>query len=638
MTKGYDLNELYELRNSFTIIALTGRTGSGCTSVAKLLEKGFESKDYPDPSSLDLSHNSYKKYDIVYKYSKLNFKKYNLISYVKVLTLSILNESYESFIKFLESKELRDEINMFNKRINKEEKCLDNDYSYCLDIFKNNTEISNKFNLLYNRIKKINFSDFKRDESSKELYDVFFGDEFKEVYEGLNNTLKIKPSLHNFLFQLISNNLRKNGNPFNSKDYNTENIFFIALRLNAIIKSIRFHNKENHLPTKVVIDSIRNPFEVMFFKQRYSAFYLMAVNKREDNRENDLKKDYHDYIKLEALLEIEYIGGKGKMFFKQYVRDCLEKSDIHISFRTKEEVDEINKKIIDDKENTSPAFTWQMQILKYVSLINHPGIVTPSPEERSMQMAYTAKYNSGCISRQVGAAITDENYSVKAVGWNNTPEGQVPCLLRDSDRLVEYYNTGNSEINIPNLDSFTPFEKTDSKFRDVLLNEFQINRNANDNLLNGRHACFCFKTIHNACYDGKNQVQTRSLHAEESAFLQITKYGGNGIKGGKLFTTASPCELCSKKAYQLGIKLIYYIDPYPGISEKQILKAGSKCPEIRLFNGAIGKAYHWLYEPLMPYKDELSILLNIDIKDLASKQKNEIIELKKEIERMKSEK
>jgi len=33
-----------------------------------------------------------------------------------------------------------------------------------------------------------------------------------------------------------------------------------------------------------------------------------------------------------------------------------------------------------------------------------------------MQLAYTAKYNSGCISRQVGAAVTDESYSIKAIG------------------------------------------------------------------------------------------------------------------------------------------------------------------------------------------------------------------------------
>lgn len=68
---------------------------------------------------------------------------------------------------------------------------------------------------------------------------------------------------------------------------------------------------------------------------------------------------------------------------------------------------------------------------------------------------------------------------------------------------------------------------------------------------------YCFKSIYNGMKKDKNQVHTRALHAEENAFLQIAKYGGAKIEGGKLFTTASPCELCSKKAYQLGIKEIY---------------------------------------------------------------------------------
>ena len=102
----------------------------------------------------------------------------------------------------------------------------------------------------------------------------------------------------------------------------------------------------------------------------------------------------------------------------------------------------------------------------------------------------------------------------------------------------------------------------------------------------------------------KNQVHTRSLHAEENAFLQIAKYGGASIQGGKLFTTASPCELCAKKAYQLGIKEIYYIDPYPGLSTRHILSFGkSDNPKMILFKGAIGNAYISMYSSRIPYKD-----------------------------------
>ncbi|QBZ98842.1 cytidine/deoxycytidylate deaminase family protein [Flavobacterium sangjuense] len=129
--------------------------------------------------------------------------------------------------------------------------------------------------------------------------------------------------------------------------------------------------------------------------------------------------------------------------------------------------------------------------------------------------------------------------------------------------------------------------------------------------LKGKNCSFCFKTVHNKYENEKNQVHTRSLHAEENAMLQITKSGGIGVNKGILFTTASPCELCSKKAYQLGISKIFYIDPYPGIAEDQILKSGIEetKPIVYIFSGAVGSVYNRLYETFLSYKDEMSLTL-----------------------------
>jgi dCMP deaminase len=94
----------------------------------------------------------------------------------------------------------------------------------------------------------------------------------------------------------------------------------------------------------------------------------------------------------------------------------------------------------------------------------------------------------------------------------------------------------------------------------------------------------------------------------------LAKYGSTGIDGGFLFTTASPCELCAKKAYQLGIKKVFYIDIYPGISESHILASGLNKVDMIQFSGAIGHAYQSLYEPLFPMKDEIAYLTNIEVK------------------------
>lgn len=121
----------------------------------------------------------------------------------------------------------------------------------------------------------------------------------------------------------------------------------------------------------------------------------------------------------------------------------------------------------------------------------------------------------------------------------------------------------------------------------------------------GKLPCYCFKDYHNQINEERNQVHTRALHAEETAFLSL---GANHLRAenGILFTTSSPCELCSKKAMHLGIKTIYYVEPYAGVSEKHVLSIGErkKRPQLILFTGAIGTAYNRLYTPLLPRKDE----------------------------------
>ncbi len=101
-------------------------------------------------------------------------------------------------------------------------------------------------------------------------------------------------------------------------------------------------------------------------------------------------------------------------------------------------------------------------------------------------------------------------------------------------------------------------------------------------------------------------MHTRALHAEETAFLNLSGDDKSRAKGGYLFTTSSPCVLCAKKARYLNISKIYYVDPYPDISYDHVLCAGPRAsrPEFVLFTGAIGTAYIRLFTPLLAIKDE----------------------------------
>lgn len=616
-----DLNKIYSLRQKFTIIAVTGRAGSGCTSIAKLLGLGFQNDPsiYPDPEEFMHTHNSFRKYRIVYAYTSKKFKPFKVISYKDILIAFILKFPLSELIAFLNSEQLKKEyrISQLETKPN----------------FKKEIEALEKISLSFHKLhiiaEKLINEKKKSDQELIDLFNFFESSDFKQVCSQIHTILSSESLIkRNKTLQVISNNQRGYGHPYLKPEFSLKNIFSIAEVINDLIKSVRNHNGDNN--TEIVIDSLRNPFEIMFFKQRYSAFYTMAINRKDVKRKYELSKRVrkHEIDDMNILLAEEHTEALSSDFHKQHVSFCIQNADIHITYTSKREADRANRIMMAKNEKGSPHFSYGMQLLKFLALIDNPGIITPSPEERCMQMAYTAKYNSGCISRQVGAAITDENYSLKAIGWNNTPEGQVPCNLRNAKDLI---------YNDKDILAFTPYERENLMFKKVLISTYKKRIVKFDRDLDGKNVSYCFKSIINSYAEGKNQVHTRSLHAEENAFLQISKYGGTGIINGKLFATASPCELCSKKAYQLGIRVIYYIDPYPGISKEHILLAGPRRtnPAIRLFSGAIGNAYHWLYEPIMPYKDELSLILEHEIKDLAKKLKNENDKLKADNRRLK---
>ena len=399
---------------------------------------------------------------------------------------------------------------------------------------------------------------------------------------------KEKYNLYTYLLQNIGNNLRCCNDPFDdSTEFDEKKFEAYLKRINNLIKIINRYN-ENHgnRTTRVCIDAIRNPYEAMYFRDKYRYFYLIAIKCEETDRSKRLrnitKNELDNIDRIENDEDIKLL----ESLYRQDIQACVQIADIHI----------YNPQVYNYK-----YFQLTDQIVKYLALILHPGLITPTSIERCMQLAYSAKLNSGCLSRQVGAVVTRDDYSIQSIGWNDVPEGQAPCYLRDTDMYCSSKDENmfsEFELNNENMDKAL-----------TLINE------AVKVKLDGLTMPYCFKDVYNSIKGKNNQVYTRALHAEENAFLQISKYGGQSVKNGCLFTTASPCELCAKKAYQLGIKKIYYIDPYPGISKEHILSCGSgNKPEMIFFQGAIGCAYIDFYSPRMQRKDELEIVTGIRVK------------------------
>lgn len=541
--------QIYGDDDDFIVIGLTGRTGSGCSTVAKILQSTRQDIRHSLYCGAEATTNEQRKQKILLKHFDAAWSPFLLIQVRAIITTFLLDQGSE-----VVAEEFADLLDLPGKR---------EEFISILD------DLRKPYVAINDGVASVDPISYYTEELPRKC---------DAIRRALGESAFVR------LYQIIGKNIRLSGNPYDSA-LQEGRFFALAERINSVIKRIHEERHRRQEPTYIVVDAIRNPLEALFFQDRYASFYLLAVSAPEDHRQSRLRALRYSEADIASIDKVEYTAhdlDDTEFYSVQDIQACLQRADLYVSNPN------VSSKVSEFQELAN-------QLIKFISLIRRPGIVTPSAVERCMQIAYTAKLNSGCISRQVGAAVTDASYSVRSIGWNDAPHGHVPCNLRNREDLLKGADSA----------AYSVFERTNEKY----LGHFSLRSKRFEVVsASGRNNAFCFKSEYNALTDERNQVHTRSLHAEENAFLQIAKYGLASIEGGLLFTTASPCELCAKKAYQLGIKRIYYIDPYPGIALDHILKGGGANPELILFSGAIGRAFHRLYSPIVAYKDELNAI------------------------------
>lgn len=669
--KNLPVESLYEGRQNFTIIGLTGVAGSGCSRLATYMEslqfmekvrtpnsiaikapvetnneKSFHENKQNEANSALNSVVFKQKYSICYNFAKSNYKSFTIIKYTKVIWLYALlyikekigsGENLKDFIwKILLDKykpSIKERDNDYRNKISDRDR--ENIISELINNYGKWDDLAKRLQSLpENYISNL----YESEHDTKALSNFYFKDEvFKDFFESFLHILG-KSDLYSLCFfhHRMAYQIRKSGDLneeydkiYKIKDIDYAHLYDLIRLVNLLIKGYqRMDVAIGKGPCRIVIDSLRNSMEAQYLKERYSAFYLIAVNSK--NRQlylqhsvtNKIKKDVEDDIKtlmiekinrlsMEEVKISDYTAGN---MASPDIENVIADAEIHISNNVEEEA---------TKETSYYEFySMAEQWMKYYSLIMHPGLITPSAEERCMVVAYTAKFNSSCISRQVGAVITNQYHSIRTIGWNEVPYGQIPCGLRDISKM--------DDNEICHECEYSEFERGTGEY-DSFYGGKGFNKRIkedyadfNEENLTGLPKPYCFKTLHNRYEGEKNQVFTRSLHAEENAILQMAKYGGEPLMNGVIYVTASPCELCSKKLYQIGVRKIVYIDPYPGIARQQIVKTGFKQPALKLFQGAYGTTYFKLYKPFMPYKDEFDIRIGhkhnvYSSKDLLSK-------------------
>lgn len=168
-----------------------------------------------------------------------------------------------------------------------------------------------------------------------------------------------------------------------------------------------------------------------------------------------------------------------------------------------------------------------------------------------MYAAASAATNSACLSRQVGAAVTDAKGELLATGWNDVPKAfgdlYVTDLKNDPSNIYDKrcWNFGGKCYNdeeksllaehiIESLRDILPTDKRDAAVQAVIA----------DKKLRGLIEF------------------SRSIHAEMHAILTALRLEGDRVRGGQIFVTTYPCHSCARHIIAAGITEVYYIEPY----------------------------------------------------------------------------
>jgi deoxycytidylate deaminase len=280
-----------------------------------------------------------------------------------------------------------------------------------------------------------------------------------------------------------------------------------------------------------VIDSIKNQEELELLRTVYrESLYVIGVFAPVDDRVKALEGQGLSGLEIKELMDRdsgeELAGG-------QTVSETFPQCDFFLRMDS----------------NTETQLLARVE--RFLHLILGTRVITPTRAETAMYAAASAAGNSACLSRQVGAAVTDQDGEVLAIGWNDVPKAFGDLYITDLtiDPNAEYdkrcWNYGGRCYNdeekgllaehiVEALADFIPQGKRKQAAQAV----------ANDKKLRGLIEF------------------SRSIHAEMHAILTALRQTGARVRGGRLYVTTYPCHSCARHIVAAGIRVVYYIEPY----------------------------------------------------------------------------
>lgn len=305
----------------------------------------------------------------------------------------------------------------------------------------------------------------------------------------------------------------------------------IAISEIALQREIKHDNETNYYTSKrtcYIIDSIKHQEELELFRLIYSdLFYFFGVFSIPEVREKNLEELG---LKKDEVYQLMNRDSGEEIQFGQKVSDTFIQADFFLRI----------------DQTTASVST---RIARFLSLIFSSEVTTPTVHETAMYLASAAAGNSACLSRQVGAAITDNRGEVISIGWNDVPKA--------NGGVYQTVEDPNKDFRCMNLEGGKCFNDDEKRIiRSHLIHELVEN-----GVISEEKKDTAVAVIRNSRI--KELIEfSRAVHAEMLAIIHGSQKAGDRVRNGRLYTTTYPCHNCARHIVAAGIKSVYYIEPY----------------------------------------------------------------------------
>jgi deoxycytidylate deaminase len=351
-------------------------------------------------------------------------------------------------------------------------------------------------------------------------------------------------------YQNTGDKLRKEG----KKEFLAEGVITtiasIRKKLLAESSSTGSDGENENIKIAYIVDQLKNPTEVELFRLVYpNNFYLLGVIRTINERKRNLSEEGISEKELNLLISRDK---KDKLPHGQQVQKTILTSDYFI------------------RNKHSQSHDLRRSCTRFVNLIHGANGNTPTKDENGMYAAFSASLRSACLSRQVGASITNSEGTVIATGCNDVPS-YGGGLYNTEDGYNDYrcvhkgrkcYNDFYKQAIQKDIDQIVN-QKADDLILSVneLLqtNGINVGQVELNKILN-------LSTIPQDIIDntkvGSLIEFSRAIHAEMDAITSLARNSSVSTLDCTLFSTTYPCHSCARHIVAANISRVVYIEPY----------------------------------------------------------------------------